>query len=113
MSRSCQRATFSNAGLRVGADDAGQAADLLAGHGIALVRHGGGALLLFAEELFGFADFGALQVADFGGDLVERGGDDRERGEIVGVAVALDHLRARLPRLSVPGARRSFLRVRA
>ena len=93
MSRSCQRATFSKAGLRVAADDAGEAADLLAGDGIALVRHGGRSLLLLAEELFGLADFGALQVADFGGDLVERRSDHGERGEIVRVAIALDHLR--------------------
>ncbi len=80
-------------GLRVAADHARQAADLLGGHGIALVRHGGGSLLLFAEEFFGLADFGALQVADLGGDLVQRRGDHGERAEIVRVAVALDNLR--------------------
>ena len=57
--------------LGVAADYAGEAADLLAGYGIALVRHGGGPFLFFAEELFRFADFGALQVADLGGDLVQ------------------------------------------
>ena len=57
------------------------------------MRHRGRALLFFAEKLFRFANFGALQVADLGGDLVERGGDYRQGGEIVGVAVALDHLR--------------------
>ena len=80
-------------GLGVGADDAGEAGDLLAGDGIALVRHGGGALLLFGEELFGFADLGALEVADLGGDLVERGGEDGEGGDVGGVAVALEDLR--------------------
>ncbi len=59
-------------GLGVGADDAGEAGDLFAGDGVALVRHRAGALLLFGEELFGFADLGALEVADLGGDLVER-----------------------------------------
>ena len=93
MSRSCHSGDVFKRRLRVGAHDAGQAADLFQRDRVALVRHGGGALLLFAEELFGFADFGALQVADFGGDLVERAGDDGQRGDVGGVAVALDHLR--------------------
>ena len=80
-------------GLRVGADDAGEAGDLLAGDGVALVRHGAGALLLLGEELFGFADFGALQVADFSGYFVEGTGEDGEGGDVGCVAVALDDLR--------------------
>ena len=80
-------------GLGVGADDAGEAGDLFAGDGVALVRHRAGALLFFGEELFGFADLGALEVADLGGDLVERAGEDGERGDVGGVAVALDDLR--------------------
>ena len=101
------------AGLGIAAHHAREAADLLAGHGVALVRHGGGALLLFAEELFRFADFGALQVANLGGDLVQRRGNDGERAEVVRVAVALNDLRAKRRQLSVPAARRSSLRVRA
>ena len=93
MSRSCQRAMSSKRDLGVGADDAGEAGDLLGGDGVALVRHGAGALLLFGEELFGLADLGALEVADFGGDLVERGAEDGEGGDVGGVAVALDYLR--------------------
>jgi hypothetical protein len=34
-------------------------------------------------------DFCALQVADFEGDLIERGGEDGERGDVGGVSVAL------------------------
>ena len=49
--------------------------------------------MLFAEELFGFADLGALEVADLGGDLVQCAGEDGERGDVGGVAVALDYLR--------------------
>jgi len=33
------------------------------------VRHGGTAALLFAERLFGLADFGALQMPDFQSDF--------------------------------------------
>ena len=58
------------------------------------MRHGGGSLLLFAEVLFGLAHFSPLQVADFGGDFIQRGGNDGERTEILRVAVALDYLRA-------------------
>ena len=49
--------------------------------------------MFFGEELFGFANFGALEVADFGGDLVEGAGEDGEGGDVGGVAVALDYLR--------------------
>ena len=56
--------------LGVGADDAGEAADLLAGDRVPFMRHGRRALLLFAEELLGLADLGALEMTDFGGDLV-------------------------------------------
>jgi len=79
--------------LSVAADDASQAADVFAGDGVALVGHGAGALLFGGEELFGFADFGALEVADLGGDLVERGTEDGQRGDVGGVAVALQDLR--------------------
>jgi hypothetical protein len=56
------------------------------------MRHRGRAFLFLGEELFGFADLGALEVADFGGDLVERGAEDGEGGDVGGVAVALDDL---------------------
>ena len=93
MSRSCQRATFFKRRLGVAAQHAREAADLLAGDGVLLVRHGRGALLLFAEVLLRLAHLGALQVADLDGDLVERAADNRQRGDVGGVAVALDDLR--------------------
>src|SRR5580704_12259336 len=80
-------------GLGVAAEDAGEAADLLGRDWVLLVRHGGGALLLFAEVLLRLADLGALQVADFYGDLVKRAAEDGERGDVGGVAIALDDLR--------------------
>src|SRR5258708_38616507 len=68
-----------------------KAANLFAGNGIALVRHGRAAALLAAERLFGFADFGALEMADFERDFFESGGDEGERAEIFGVGGALEH----------------------
>src|SRR5207253_706006 len=42
---------------------------------------------------FGFANLGALQVANLGRNFVKRRSDDSQRREIEGVTVALDHLR--------------------
>ena len=61
---------------------------------IAFVRHRRGTFLTCAERLFGFADFGALQVADFECDLFERRGEQRQRRDPSCVAVARDHLRS-------------------
>ena len=44
------------------------------------------------EEFLGLQHFGALQMADFGGEPFDRRGDDAERGEEHGVAVARDDL---------------------
>ena len=79
---------------RICAHDAGEAANLFAGDGIALVRHGGAAALLAAERLLDFANFGALQMANFLRDAFERRGDDGERREILRVTIAFDHLRS-------------------
>src|SRR5207253_10700816 len=81
-------------GEHVGTHEAREAADLFAGNGIALVRHGGTAALLAAERFFDLADFSALEMANFEGDLFERGGDKREGAEILRVAVALNDLRS-------------------
>ena len=58
------------------------------------MRHGGTAALLAAERLLDFTHFGALQVTDFLRDAFQRCGDDRQRGEILRVAVAFNHLRS-------------------
>src|SRR5581483_8216102 len=67
--------------LGVAAQHARESADLLRGNGILLVRHGRGALLLFAEVLLRLADLGALQMAHLDGDLVERAADEGQRSE--------------------------------
>ena len=46
----------------------------------------------WSKRLFGFLHFGALQVAHFDGEFFQRTGDDRQRREIIGVAVALNDL---------------------
>jgi len=79
-------------GEHVAADDASEAADLLGGDGIALVGHSGTAALLGAEMFLGFADFGALEMADFDGNFFEGGSDERQGAEILRVAIALDDL---------------------
>jgi hypothetical protein len=56
------------------------------------VRHGGRALLLFAEELLDFPYFGTLQVAKLGGDLVQGASNHGQSGNIRRMAIALDHL---------------------
>ena len=45
-----------------------------------------------AERLLDLADLGAREVPDLGREAVDRGGDDRERREQLGVAVALEDL---------------------
>ncbi len=77
----------------VAAHHAGEAGDVLAQHGIALVGHGGRALLPFGEGLLRFQNLGALQVADLDREALQGRGDDAERREIHGMAVARDHLR--------------------
>jgi hypothetical protein len=71
----------------------GKAGEVFGQHRVALVRHGGRALLARREILFGFQHLGALQVAHFRGQPLDRRGDDAERGEEHRVAVARDHLR--------------------
>ncbi len=75
-----------------GAHDAGEAGEILRQHRVALVRHRRGALLPRREELLGLAQLGALQMADLDGEPLDRAGDDAERREEHGMAVARDHL---------------------
>src|SRR5437773_9768329 len=80
-------------GLRVRAHHAGQAADLLASNWIPLVRHCRRAFLVFAEEFFRFADFGALKVANLSSNLVEARSDHSQSCKIRRMTIPLDHLR--------------------
>ena len=83
-------------GLQVAAQHAGEAAELLGLHRVALVRHRARALLgAGAERLLDLADLGALEVADLGGERLDGGAHRRARVEQLGVAVAGDHLRGR------------------
>ena len=92
MSRSCHSATFSNAARHVRTHEPRQTADLLARHWIAFVRHGRAAALLSAEWLFRFAHFGTLQMTNLQRDCLQRRSNQRERAEILRVAIALNHL---------------------
>src|SRR3989475_7756525 len=80
-------------GLRVRAHHAGKSTDLLASNWIPLVRHCRRAFLIFAEEFFRFAHFGALEMANFRGDFVERAGYHGKSSEISRMAIALNNLR--------------------
>ena len=125
MSRSCQSATFSRAASALARTSAREARDLLAADRVALVRHGRAALLALAERLLHLAHLGLLQRADLGRELLQAGGQDRERRHHLGVAVALQDLRrdgrrlrgraARTPppRRRAAGARRCRPRPRA
>ena len=99
MSRSCHSAMFSKRGVRVAAQQARQADDLLGADRIALVRHRRRALLSLAERLLDLADFGLLQPAHFERELLQRGAGDRDRREQLGVTIALNHLRGDRRRL--------------
>ena len=74
------------------AHHAGKAGEVLGEDGIALVRHGGRALLALREELLGLHHLGALQMADLGRQALDRRRDDGERGEEGRMPVARDHL---------------------
>ena len=78
---------------RSGPHDPGEPADPLGDDRISLVRHRRGALLALAERLLHLGHLGARQVTDLDRETLERGGRQGERGQQVGVTVALDDLR--------------------
>ena len=75
------------------AHQAGKARQVLGQHRIALVRHGARALLAGREIFLDLQNLGALQVADFGGQPLDRAGDDGQGREKHRMAVARDDLR--------------------
>ena len=79
--------------LRVGLHDARQAADLLHGDGVALVRHGGAALLTLTERFLGLECIGLLQIANLGSDALTGGRGGGENAGEVGVMIAANNLR--------------------
>src|SRR5271154_3234775 len=78
--------------LRVAAQHAREAGDLLALDRVALVRHRRGALLALAEWLLDLAYLGALQIADLGREALQPGAGEGDRAEQLGVTVTRDHL---------------------
>src|SRR6185369_16120852 len=60
---------------------------------VLLVRHRRAALLPDAKAYFGLADLGALPVAHTERDLFDRGAEQRECAEHLGMAIALHDLR--------------------
>ena len=60
--------------------------------GFFLVRHGRGAFLALGEAFFGFQHFGALQMAQLGGQALHPAGNEGQGGKKGGMAVALDDL---------------------
>src|SRR5437870_12390338 len=77
---------------RVAANDARQPAQPLARDRVAFVRHGRAAFLAFAEIFFNLEDFGPLEVTKLRRPAIDARGDDGERAQKFGVAIALDDL---------------------
>src|ERR1035437_5486198 len=77
----------------VPAQHAREAGEAFPSDGIALVRHGARTFLSFGERLFGFENFGALQMAELDGPTFDARADEGECGLEFSVEVALDNLR--------------------
>ncbi len=94
MSRSCHRVTFSSsAGTTAERTTRARPVTFSVSTGLRLCGIDDEPFWPGEKNSFGFAHFGALQVADLGGEVLDRGGDDGQRREERGVAVARDHLR--------------------
>jgi hypothetical protein len=93
MSRSCQSATFSIAGITAMRTRRARPGQVLRQDRVALVGHGRRALLPLGEELLGLQHLGPLHVADLDGDVLDGGRDHAQRGEEHRVPVARDDLR--------------------
>ena len=92
MSRSCQSATFSSAVTAWPRISRARPHTRSREFGVALVGHRRGAGLPLAEELLHLPHLRALQAAYLRGELLQGGGDDGERRNELGVAVALHDL---------------------
>ena len=93
MSRSCHRETFSSAATALPRSTRASPRDLLALDRVALVGHGRGALLALPEGLLDLAHLGSLEVAELGGEALQAGAGEGDRGQQLGVAVAGNDLR--------------------
>ena len=96
---------------RMRAHDAREPADALGDDRVALVGHRRRSFLPLPEGLLHLGDLGACQIAHLERKLVERRRGDRERGEELGVAVALEDLRRRGRRLEAEPLARDALEV--
>ena len=92
MSRSCQRGMFSRATWTLPRTRRARPGDPLAADGVLLVGHRGRALLALGERLLELEDLAPLEMPDLDGELLERRGDEGQRGDDFGVAVALQDL---------------------
>ncbi len=70
-----------------------QPGQILREHRVALVRHRGATFLAFREKLLSLQHFRALEVAHFRGHILNRRGDDGQRGKIRRMAVTGNNLR--------------------
>ena len=80
-------------GHGVSADHAGQSGEAFPGDRVALVRHGAASLLASGKGFLSLQNFGALQVTELHGPVLEARGDERQAVHELGMDVALDDLR--------------------
>ena len=93
ISRSCQRATFSNAACALARTTRARPQICSQVTGLRLCGMAELPFWPLRKVFLSLAHFGALQVADFEGDLFQTGRQHRKSGHEVRVAVPLYHLR--------------------